>query len=479
MLAGGVLLLLLFLGRLGYRWRWSFGAVLAFVLFCLGAWRAVDRSNQVRTDWSDERQAYRGWVSGVPEEKRRSRLVPVEVNGRQVFLYLPKDSLSAGLTCGDEVLFFTRITPPRNWSADIGFDYATYLLRQGVSGTAYAGNGAWQKGPGRRALTWKQQALLLRQKLVDKYRDWGLEGDELAVVAALTLGDKSELDADLKESYAVSGASHILALSGLHLNIVAGLLSALLLFHVGRGWSRWARGLLILAALWAYAYITGLSGSVVRSAVMFTVFILGQCLGRRGLLLNSLALAAFAMLLYNPCYLYDVGFLMSFLAVAGIALFMPVFRQWVVCKRFWVSRYVQELLWVSVAAQLGVSPLAAYYFDNFPLYFLLTNLVVVPLSGIALVIAVALWMVAWWPALHELVADLLQWSLRLMNDAVIGVSRLPGASLDVSFLSVDVVLYYWVLVGLLVFYHVRSARVLSGVLAGTCVGLVWALFCPC
>ena len=231
-----------------------------------------------------------------------------------------------------------------------------------------------------------------------------------------------------------------------------------------------------MAALWAYAYVTGLSGSVVRSAVMFTVFVAGRCLERDGLSLNTLSLAAFAMLLHEPFYLFDVGFQLSFLAVVGIVLFMPVFQRWMFLTHSRAARYVQELVWVSMAAQLGVAPLVIYYFDSFPSYFLLTNLVVVPLSGIVLVVSLALWMVAWWPAVHELMVALLRFLLQLMNEVVVGISHLPGASFGLSFSAFDVLLCYWVLACLLVFHHVRSARSLSVMLSGVCIGLVMSFF---
>lgn len=441
-----------------YTHRYLWGMSLMIFLFCLGFLRMDLCRRNVVTEWSKEQTVYRGWVSGIPEEKMKSWMIPLEVNNRQILLYLPKDSCAANLKCGDEIYFYTRIYKPLNRGDVKEFDYASYLLHQGISGTAYASADNWKKAKGKRALTWKQSALNIRESLIENYRSWGFSDDELAVVSALTLGDKRMLDDSLKMSYSVAGASHILALSGLHLGIVAGILSTLLFFRPSFGKRLWLRGILIILSLWVFAYITGLSGSVVRSAVMFTIFIIGRCMNRRGVLLNSLAMAAFVMLLYNPFYLYDVGFQMSFMAVIGIALFMPVFQKLKLFSENSLFNYVQNLMWVSVAAQLGVAPLVIYYFENFPVYFLLTNLIVVPMSFLILTCSVILWSVCWFEWLHQWLVDGLQMLLWGLNNAVLYISHLPMASISISFSWMELFVCYLLLLLSLVYYYRRSIR---------------------
>ncbi len=442
----------------GYTYRNLWGILLMMVLLLSGFLRMYLVQKDVVWEWSKEQAAYKGWVAGIPEEKEKTRMIPVEVNGKRVLLYLPKDSCSGSLDCGDEIYFYARIYKPLNKGDADEFDYAAYLLRQGISGTAYANAQNWIKAGGKRALTWKQSALKIREKLISAYRSWGFSDKELAVIAALTLGDKSMLDDSLKNSYSIAGASHILALSGLHLGIVAGILSSLLFFRPSYGHRLWLRGVLIILSLWLFAYITGLSGSVVRSAVMFTVFIIGRCLHRKGVLLNSLALAAFVMLLYNPFYLYDTGFQMSFMAVLGIALFMPVFQRFRIISNNRIVNYLQDLVWISVAAQLGVTPLVIYYFEKFPVYFLITNLIVVPLSFLILSCSVLAWACCWLDWLHEALADGLRLLLAGLNSAVGHISIFPLSSISLSISLPELSVCYVLLLLLLIYYHKRSAR---------------------
>lgn len=226
----------------------------------------------------------------------------------------------------------------------------------------------------------RQQALLVRELVVRRYEEWGLDGDVLAVVSALTVGDKSDLTPELKATYSASGASHVLALSGLHIGILAGILTLLLyplrLFPLGRSLT----GVLTVLLLWAFAFLSGLSASVVRAVTMFSLYV-GASFFLEGRFSGflSLSLAAFLMLLYRPFYLFDVSFQLSFLAVWGILLFYPVFSGWLPagCRRI---RWLWNTLSVSMAAQLGTLPFVLFYFGAFPTYFLLANLLVTPLA---------------------------------------------------------------------------------------------------
>lgn len=454
-----------------YSLRWVYGIVLYGTLFAAGVCSIGYHKQQVKVAWSNERMAYRAVVSGLTEERARSWMVPVEVNGKQVLLYLPKDSLSQAWRCGDEILFYARIYPPLNRGKAEDFDYARYLECKGISGTAYAGNGYWKRGSHVYSPTWKQYALMAREQLVSIYREWGLEGDELAVISALTLGDKSFIDEELKTAYSISGASHILALSGLHLGIVYAFISLLIGFRPRYGHSNVVRGSCLILFLWAFAYLTGLSGSVVRATVMFTVMVVGRCLHRSGNTLNSLSLAAFLMLAYNPYYLFDVGFQMSFSAVAGIVFFLPLFYRWVPRSRYAVVRYVVDVVLVSVAAQLGVAPLVAYYFDNFSVYFLVTNLVVVPLSFVLLCGSIVLWAVSWLSVLHGWLLIIIEKLLLLLNTVVLSIGQWPFSSLRVE-VSIEFVVALYACFGcLLVFFYLRTARCLQVMLVSVCLGL--------
>ena len=229
------------------------------------------------------------------------------------------------------------------------------------------------------------KAYFLNQRgmLLDRLADSGVDGDAYAVVAAMALGDKSALTHEIRDTYSVSGASHVLALSGLHLGIIYGLLW-LLLPH--RRWPAVSQTV-ILIAIWLYVLLVGMPVSVVRSAVMLTVYGILSIAHRNKMSVNALAFTAIVMLLWNPEWLFDIGFQLSFMAVLAILLFVPVFED------MFSAQYLQEHRWirrvwgltaVSVSAQIGVAPLIAYYFGRLSTYFLLTNFIVLPAAYLIL-----------------------------------------------------------------------------------------------
>ena len=181
------------------------------------------------------------------------------------------------------------------------------------------------------------RCLQWRQQLLAHYEAQGLEGEQYAVVAAMTLGDKSALTKDVREVYAVTGAAHVLALSGLHLGIIYALLSLLV---VGRRWQMLSQ-LVCILGIWAFAFLVGLSASVVRSAIMLTVYALLSLGHRDKMSLNTLAFTAILMLVVSPRSLFDIGFQLSFMAVASILLWLPVFRgAFSDCLLLWTFLYL-------------------------------------------------------------------------------------------------------------------------------------------
>jgi competence protein ComEC len=268
----------------------------------------------------------------------------------------------------------------------------------------------------------KTYFLVQRAKLLDRLSESGVDGSVYAVVAAMALGDKSQLTKNLRESYAVTGASHVLALSGLHLGIVYTLLSLLL---NRRRWQVVSQ-VIIIVCVWLFVFLVGMSASVVRAAVMLTVYALLSLGHRNRMSVNTLAFAAIVMLLFNPRALFDIGFQLSFMAVLAILLFYPLFEQ-VWPQSFLLDhrafRWVWTMLAVSCAAQIGATPLIAYYFGRFSNYFLLTNLLVVPAATLILYLSLVVLLI---PAL----AYLLIYVVDTLNRLLLWMATLPGACIE-------------------------------------------------
>ena len=284
----------------------------------------------------------------------------------------------------------------------------------------------------------KQFFLSQRSKLLERFADGGVDGDAYAVVAAMSLGDKSALTRDLKDTYSVSGASHVLALSGLHLGIIYMLLSVLL---PRRRWPALSQ-LLIILFIWAFVFLVGMSVSVVRSAIMLTVYGLLSIGNRDKMSINALAFTAIVMLMWNPAWLFDVGFQMSFLAVFAILLFVPLFddvfsAEYLMAHR-WIKR-IWGLVVVSCSAQLGVAPLIAFYFGRFSTYFLLTNFIVIPAAMAILWLSLV---VLLFPSL----AYILLYIVQCLNAILSRITAIPGASIDNLHPSVLQVMFIYVLI---------------------------------
>lgn len=430
-----------------YSWRWCFGVSLS--LFCLaGGWLSVNLQlkTAAETEFPKEEAVYRLRVNDFPEVRERTFLCRVWLKERHdslgihpvnklAILYFQRDSLSSRLQMGEELWVRSRISPPVSARNFDEFDYARYLIRKGISGTGFVASGHWQFSECRKekegiATVLYRLAASYRTQIENLYRRLGIEGDELAVLSALTLGDKTDLSESVRESYSVAGVSHVLALSGLHI----GLLYALAFFLLrplllGGQSGRVLRSLLLILLLWLFAFFTGLSPSVVRSAAMFSIWALADLCGRQSFSLNTLALTAWLMLLVRPVWLFDVGFQLSFAAVLSILLFQPFLYR--LCPvRHRAGTYLWGLVSVSVAAQLGTAPLVLFYFSRFSTHFLLTNLLVVPLVTLILYAAVVLLLLTPMSGLQAVAAVGLEKMLRMLNLLVRWVEQLPYASVD-------------------------------------------------
>lgn len=400
--------------------------------------------HDTEVEWLDTACLFQARLTDYPVARAKTYRLTAAVSGFKdsiwhtaqgnIYLYIAKDSAAALLHPNDIITFRSRVRQPDSIGC---FDYATYLRRQGIAGTAYVPAGKWRTIGVSDGLSLRMAAKKLQHRLVERYRNLGISGDELGTLAALTLGYREELDPAVRQAFQHAGAAHVLAVSGLHTGIIYSVLWVLL---TGFGvWKplyeqkkrRWLLSAVIIAAMWGYALLTGLTPSVVRSVIMVTIMQVAYMCYRNPISLNSVAAAAFLILMVRPTDLYSVSFQLSFAAVTAIllicprAIHIPIYNRWL----SWPVDYVVNLVMVSVAAQLGTLPFTLYYFRQVSNYFLLTNLIVIPLAWLITMGAFALLTVGWIPGVGELIAEGVKGLVWLLNTTTGCIESLPGAGL--------------------------------------------------
>ncbi len=346
---------------------------------------------------------------------------------------------------GDELVVRTRLQPITRIPDPGGFDRRSWAASRGMYHECFAGPDQWAVVG--HAWRWTDLFEGTRQRVSRWLERSGLPFRERALVKALVLGLRDELDNDQKDAFVRSGTIHVLAVSGTHVGFIYALLLFMLGWWGGGQKARIWRGLLVLLALWAYAGLTGACPSVLRATIMFSLFTVAGMSARRADPLNSLFAAALLLLVWDPHMLIEIGFQLSFLAVLGIILFhSPIERLWIPNNK-WVG-YIWTLAVMSIAAQLLTTPLSLFLFQAFPVWFLPANLVVVTAAGIAVYGAVALLVFHRVPLLGPLLASLLTILLMVVDRVTGFFAGLPGAYPAIRAGVVDM-LFLYVLVGAL------------------------------
>ena len=445
----GVVLLLSILNqvRVGYAQRWIFGLVLNIALFlcafCLGIVNHEVNWHNHFLEHLDVQNYFTGEVKEIKQIKKTRRIVldvkrvmskgsaSVAARGR-LLVYLPAaDTLEEDLVVGQELTVYgwgRPIPGPKNPG---GFDFRRFMHGQNVHYQIFVKPGEWRvmssgkRRGGIRAMAAGAQAHLL--KTLEKYL---VTPDERAVGAALILGYRGYLERDLRDAYANTGAMHVLAVSGLHVGLVYLGLNLILGGISGRrrvvviG-----RVVLLLAGIWLFAFITGASASVMRAATMLSFFVVGRAAGRHCNIYNILAASAFLLLCLDPLNLAQVGFQLSYAALLGIVYLQPkIYR--LVFIRNPVLDHVWKLLALSVAAQLSTLPLSLYYFHQFPVYFWLSGIIVVPAATLILAAGLGALFFSFLPPVAALFGSVLYWLIRSVNLAIRTIQGLPGNLID-------------------------------------------------
>ena len=361
----------------------------------------------------------------VEKAKTYSYVVQPESCSYKLLIYLAKDSLSDKIHPGSFIQMQSQIKQPENFSPD--FDYRRYLKTKGIIGTGYVKSGNWKYTnafPVSCLTEIKIAAMNIRDKLCDRIDRHVLDMDQRALLHAMLLGDKSDLTTEQKEAYRDAGLSHLLALSGMHIGFITLLL----------GWlSCWCSGFIkkaiTLSGTWGFIFLVGLPVSAVRAGLMLTFILLNPYPEQRSMAMDRWALAGILLIFIQPVMLLDLGFQLSFMAVAGILLFQPFKPRFLST----LPKSIQDGLWICISAQLAVLPLSLYHFGTFPVCFLLANLTVgLVLTPLVMYLTIGVLMSGEMPILGECCSKTLQFSLKVQQGIINFIQSLPGAQVTLN-----------------------------------------------
>jgi len=421
-----------------YRFEWLFG-VFIFALFVLFGWkRANDKAHFIDEHHFSKipnATAYVGYIEEEPAKKAHSWKSVVHLqyvrSGDQwvaadgkTLCYFSKDSTKTLPQNGEVILFYAApdsIPPPLNPYA---FDYRSYLQRRGIGHRVYLTPDKWTITDKTAPFSLLRLSLHLRSKLLNILENTPLTAAEFGVVSAILLGYDDKLDHEQRTLYANAGAAHILCVSGMHVGVIFMIFSSLLSFLTKTKRGKIVRCVLLLLLTWSYALITGLAPAVSRAAIMLSFIIASQTLERYYNIWNAIIGSALFLLVINPFLLFDVGFQLSYSAVIAIvALQKPLYD--LIQVPTWLGDKIWALITVSVAAQFGTAPIALYYFHQFPTWFLLTNLIVIPLSTMVIYTGMAVLGFSYVTLLKGVFGWLLLWEVRILNMAMQWINDLP------------------------------------------------------
>lgn len=461
-----------FSGKLPSSWsiRWMPGAAFALFWFSFGGFAAnISWNKSSLPDLTDKYQNIQLKLESDLQPKKKSfKSQAIILNGetaelenKRIILYFQKSEKSESLSYGDIINARIRLQEPQNTLDSAGFDYKRWLRTKGICATAYINDKSWHFVSTSGAGDIKFIAKTISDKLLNIFVTLGLKGDNLALISAMTIGTRSQLDKDIETDFRYAGISHIVSISGLHVGVIYGILQMIFFFLGNNSTSKKLRQIIIVMLLWIFAFVTGLSASVNRSAMMFSLISLGICLEKRGTTLNIVVLSAFILLIINPLILYDVGFQLSYAAVIGIVVLYPALRDHFDTRNK-VLKYIRDLVLISIVAQISTSPVAIYYFKQFPNYFLLGNLIAVPVSGVMIMLSVACLIFSFVPFVNQFLVTVLNFVTDVFLNFTSFMGDLPFAvteNININFYQV-IVLYIIVFMASRLFLFKRKKYLL-------------------
>ncbi len=480
-MTASLILLLFFFIPLFSRWRLFMiaGMAVTLIFISLGALLAYYHNVKNSKGWFGYTYSQKDAVIAVLDEplseKARSYKAnawilkitrhdsELKVEGKMI-LYFKKDqpagkadSGQPDLHYGSVIVFKKDLQPIKNAGNPGGFDYERYALFQGITHQVFLKPGEFGTLHFRKKNWFRNFIYTAQRSVLNSLREHLHSEKERGLAEALLIGYKDDLDQNLVQSYTNTGVVHIIAISGMHISLVYWLLMLFFRPLHRKKNLRWLIGLFVIAGIWLFSIMAGGGPSILRSALMFSCIVIGKELNRKTNIYNSLSLSAFILLCINPFCLWDVGFQLSYAAVLSIVIFFKPVYNW-----FYFKNKAIDFIWkmnaVSMAAQVLTVPLSIYHFHQFPVWFLLTNFIAIPLSSIIILGEILLVAIGWWPAAGALCGKILTWMMGFMDSWIENIEHLRYSLWDGLQVNAVQTLLLYLFIAAISFWLLESSR---------------------
>lgn len=475
--ATGYMVLLVWAFRsMAFGRRWISGTLIFALCYLLGLllWRIQSPAVQPHhyLQQQDQEQYYLFRINAIkPSSSGKTNRLEIaimgfgkqpermgKVSGRS-FCYLPADF---PFSVGEFYLAKGKFQALQSPIFPVSFDFANFMQQQGMVRQLYIPDKTVYACKSAPVANWQTRLIRTSARLQARLQSL-LPASSAGLVSALVLGKKDQLDPETKTDYAKVGAMHVLAVSGMHVGIVAMGLQFLLAFWRKPGrMPKMIKAGISLIAIWCFALLAGAGPSVLRAATMFSLFTIGKELYLQKNVWNIIAATAFLMLSFDTRALFSVGFQLSYAAVASIIYFQPRLYKLLIIPQKGLD-YFWQLLSLGIAAQVGTAAISIHYFHQFPLYFWLSGLVVVPLATLALLLGVGVLVVGRIPVIGMVLSFILHHLISFMNRSMAWIAQLPASQVDHLFLSnTATILILGLMLGAIFYYHFREKKWVYG-----------------
>jgi competence protein ComEC len=420
-----------------WKWGWILGSSMMGILVATGGIANVLKSNSRKVYADIDTSTVLLRITEGPKKATASNRYLAWVSQADAptfdpigytYVYIKKTD-SSDIQPGDVLLTMTipqRLKKNANPGA---FDFFTYSKRNGIAFTMLLEGPSQYIKIVQSAPSDKSWIYSVREKILSIISTRVKNKQNAGLAEAMLIGYREDLDKDLLNAYTNTGVVHIIAISGLHLGLIFMLMDFLICALAGRKRAAKAGFFISLPLLWSFAILTGSSASVIRSAIMFSFIIVGKAMGKKSNGMNSLLGSAFMLLLWNPDLRFDLGFQLSYAAVASILLFDQDIKKMVYLKNT-AALYLWSMVSITLAAQVLTTPIVIANFHRFPTLFLFSNLFAVPLSSLVLVLEIILCIIHPIDTMATGLGKAINILIQLMNDHVLLMGNIPFGMID-------------------------------------------------